>query len=137
MRGCRNISLEGLPAATVPEGADVTLNCSDFELFTHGSSGPLTVATGAVLRFVRCRVDTAPSITHGRSHDRGALQAFGAAENITVQLHDCEARLRETVRIPLRCTPRGSCMRPMHRRSTRLCGGPCGVSVHRGKLVCL
>lgn len=82
----------------MPAGAEVRLDCQGARFFTHGSDGPLTVAAGGVLRLSRCLVDTAPSISHGRAATAAAaLQAFGTAQNITVEMRQCEARLRETV----------------------------------------
>eukprot|EP00892_Ulva_mutabilis_P009184 jgi/Ulvmu1/6638/UM003_0276.1 len=94
--GTQDISLESLPATTVQAGSTVAIDCADAQLFTHGSGGPFAVAAGGTLRLTRCRVDTALSISHGRASGQRALQAFGAAQNITVELLDCVARVRET-----------------------------------------
>lgn len=81
----------------MPQGADVAIDCRGAKLFTHGSTGPLSVAPGGTLRLARCLVDTMPSITHGRTVRDAALQVFGPGENITVEMRECEARLRDTV----------------------------------------
>lgn len=93
----RDISLWGLTAITVPAASDVTIDCGGARIFTHGSNGPLVVAPSGTLRFAHCHVDTNPSIKHGRVLTSAALQAFGPAANITVQMRNCEARMRNSV----------------------------------------